>query len=61
MAFPLPSQLTCPHCGAVAFPTDGAVSASQSNASYAIVWFQCAGAGCRRQFGYSPITGRITG
>ena len=61
MAFPLPAQITCPRCGAFAFPTDGAIRASQSNASTSTVWFQCAGTGCRRLIGYSPITGRVTG
>ena len=48
---PVGDGVQCPHCGAFAFPTDDAISASQSNASITTVWFQCAGAGCRRPSG----------
>lgn len=59
MTFPLPSQLTCPRCGAVAFPTDSAIRASESNASVAQVAYKCTGIGCHQFVNYSPITGRI--
>ena len=59
MAFPLPTQVTCPRCGAFAFPTDSAVRASQSSASWAVVTYKCAGPGCGHFVSYSPITGRV--
>ncbi len=59
MTSPLPSQIQCPRCGAFAFPTDQAVRASQSNASWSTVAFKCEGVGCHRLINYSPITGRV--
>lgn len=61
MTFNLPTQLPCPHCGAVAYPTDQAIRASQSGASWATVPFKCSGPGCRRLLNYSPQSGRLTG
>ena len=59
MSLPLPTQVTCPHCGAFAFPTDQAVRASQSGASWSTATYKCAGPDCFRFVQYSPISGRV--
>ena len=59
MTFPLPTQITCTRCGAFAFPTDQAIRASQSSASWSSVMYKCAGPGCGQLVPYSPITGRV--
>lgn len=61
MTFQLPNHLQCPSCGAVAYPTDQAIRASQSNASWSSVPFKCSAPTCRRVLAYSPHTGRLVG